>query len=54
MSKLFITDTILRDAHQSLIATRMTLDDMLPLMENAHGRDAPRLRDSGQHGILVS
>jgi len=28
--KLFITDTILRDAHQSQAATRMTLADMLP------------------------
>jgi pyruvate carboxylase subunit B len=29
--KVYITDTILRDAHQSLIATRMRLDDMLPV-----------------------
>ncbi len=29
-NKLYITDTILRDAHQSQAATRMTLDDMLP------------------------
>jgi oxaloacetate decarboxylase alpha subunit len=28
-----ITETILRDAHQSLIATRMTTDDMLPVIE---------------------
>jgi pyruvate/oxaloacetate carboxyltransferase len=28
-----ITDTILRDAHQSLIATRMHIDDMLPALE---------------------
>ena len=28
-----ITETILRDAHQSLIATRMTMDDMLPIVE---------------------
>ena len=27
---LFITDTILRDAHQSQAATRMRLADMLP------------------------
>ena len=31
--KLFITDTILRDAHQSLLATRMTLDEMLPILD---------------------
>ncbi len=30
MSKLLITDTILRDAHQSLAATRMRTEDMLP------------------------
>ena len=29
-NKLFITDTILRDAHQSQAATRMRLEDMLP------------------------
>ena len=28
-----ITDTILRDAHQSLIATRMTTEEMLPIVE---------------------
>ncbi|NLZ82044.1 MAG: oxaloacetate decarboxylase subunit alpha, partial [Clostridiales bacterium] len=28
-----ITETILRDAHQSLIATRMTTDNMLPIIE---------------------
>ncbi len=33
MSKLFITDTILRDAHQSLAATRMRVEDMLPACE---------------------
>lgn len=31
--KLYITDTILRDAHQSQAATRMTLCDMLPACE---------------------
>ena len=30
---LYITDTILRDAHQSQAATRMTLEDMLPALE---------------------
>ncbi len=33
MRKIGITETILRDAHQSLIATRMRLDDMLPALE---------------------
>ncbi|HDR0715127.1 TPA: oxaloacetate decarboxylase, partial [Pasteurella multocida] len=29
--KIAITDVVLRDAHQSLFATRMRLDDMLPI-----------------------
>lgn len=32
-NKLYITDTILRDAHQSQAATRMKLEDMLPACE---------------------
>lgn len=32
MAKVKITETVLRDAHQSLIATRMTLDEMLPIL----------------------
>jgi oxaloacetate decarboxylase alpha subunit len=31
--KVRITDTILRDAHQSLVATRMKTDEMLPIAE---------------------
>ena len=31
--KLGITELVLRDAHQSLLATRMRLDDMLPIAE---------------------
>lgn len=31
--KILITETILRDAQQSLIATRMSTDDMLPILE---------------------
>lgn len=31
MSKLQITETVLRDGHQSLIATRMRTEDMLPI-----------------------
>lgn len=31
--KLKITETVLRDGHQSLIATRMTTDEMLPILE---------------------
>ncbi|MDI3310909.1 MAG: oxaloacetate decarboxylase subunit alpha [Thermoanaerobacterium sp.] len=33
MSKLKITETVLRDAHQSLLATRMTTEEMLPIAE---------------------
>ncbi|MEH6368528.1 MAG: sodium-extruding oxaloacetate decarboxylase subunit alpha, partial [Pseudomonas marincola] len=29
--KITVTDTVLRDGHQSLLATRMRLDDMLPI-----------------------
>ena len=31
MAKVHITDVVLRDGHQSLIATRMRTDDMLPI-----------------------
>ena len=31
--KILITETVLRDAHQSLFATRMTTEDMLPVLE---------------------
>ena len=34
MSKLFITDTILRDAHQSQAATRMKIEDMIPALKD--------------------
>lgn len=33
MSKVKVTDVILRDAHQSLIATRMRTEDMLPICD---------------------
>lgn len=32
-AKLGITDVVLRDAHQSLFATRMRIDDMLPIAQ---------------------
>ena len=32
MSQVKITETVLRDSHQSLIATRMTTDEMLPIL----------------------
>lgn len=33
MSKIKITETVLRDAHQSLIATRLSTDEMIPVLE---------------------
>ena len=43
MAKVGITDTILRDAHQSLIATRMTTEEMRPALE--------QLDDIGFHSL---
>ena len=43
MSKVGITETILRDAHQSLIATRMTTEEMLPVL--------PLLDKVGYHSL---
>ena len=37
MPKVKITETAIRDAHQSLIATRMTTDEILPILGN-YGR----------------
>ena len=34
MSKILITETVLRDAHQSLAATRMTTEEMIPVLED--------------------
>jgi len=33
LAKVKVTETVLRDGHQSLIATRMTTDEMLPILE---------------------
>ena len=33
MAKVKITETVLRDSHQSLIATRMTTEEMLPILD---------------------
>jgi len=43
--KITVTDTILRDAHQSIIATRLRLDDMLPI--------CPRLDQVGYWSLEV-
>ncbi len=41
--KVLITETILRDAQQSLIATRMSIDDMLPILS--------KMDEVGYHSI---
>ena len=33
MAQVKITETVLRDSHQSLVATRMTTEEMLPILE---------------------
>ena len=33
MPKVLITETVLRDAHQSLAATRMTTEEMIPILD---------------------
>ncbi len=37
MAKVKITETVLRDSHQSLVATRMTTAEMLPILEALDG-----------------
>lgn len=37
MGRVGITETVLRDGHQSLIATRMTTAEMLPILETMDG-----------------
>ncbi|MBR3921117.1 MAG: oxaloacetate decarboxylase subunit alpha, partial [Oscillospiraceae bacterium] len=45
MAKLQITETVLRDAHQSLIATRMPIEDMIPIL--------PKMNKVGFHSCEV-
>lgn len=45
MKRVKITDTSLRDAHQSLWATRMTTEDMLPILE--------QIDNIGYHSVEV-
>ncbi len=45
MAKLKITETVLRDAHQSLIATRMPIEDMIPIL--------PKMNEVGFHSCEV-
>lgn len=43
MAKVKITETVLRDAHQSLIATRLSTKEMLPILES--------LDNAGYHAL---
>jgi oxaloacetate decarboxylase alpha subunit len=43
--KVGITETVLRDAHQSLMATRMAMEDMLPVLD--------AMDDIGYHSVEV-
>ncbi|MCL2856797.1 MAG: oxaloacetate decarboxylase subunit alpha [Oscillospiraceae bacterium] len=45
MAKVKLTETVLRDAHQCLLATRMTMEDMLPMLS--------ALDDVGYHSAEV-
>ena len=45
MKQLKLTETVLRDSHQSLFATRMTTDEMLPIL--------PTLDKVGYHSMEV-
>ena len=55
MPKVKITETVLRDAHQSLIATRMSIDEMLPIMQEMDKIGYyPQRPGAAQHLMLVS
>jgi hypothetical protein len=41
---LGITEVVLRDGHQSLLATRMRIDDMLPIARNSTRSASGRLK----------
>ena len=40
-----IVETVLRDAHQSLIATRMTTEEMLPIVD--------KMDQVGYHAVML-
>ncbi len=46
--KLGITETVLRDGHQSIMATRLALADMLPVAEQMDEVGYPLHRDVGR------
>ena len=46
-----IVETVLRDAHQSLLATRMTTEQMLPIVDKMDKSWLPRSRVLGRRYI---
>ena len=49
-----VTELVLRDGHQSLFATRMRIDDMLPIAEKLHHHcNAYNLEDFGLSTTFV-
>jgi len=49
-----IVDLTLRDAHQTLIATRLKTDDMIPILDKIDGAGVLRDRDVGRRYIRRS
>jgi pyruvate/oxaloacetate carboxyltransferase len=47
-----ITDVILRDAHQSLIATRMRTEDMLPICDKLDAIEATKVEVKHTQGTI--
>ena len=50
---LGITEVVLRDAHQSLFATRLRIDDMLPIAEKLDRVGFWSLESWGGAGLLL-
>ena len=48
MAKNQMMETVLRDGQQSLIATRMTTADMLPILKTMDQSRLPFIRDVGR------
>ena len=53
MNKIKIMETCLRDGHQSLMATRMTTAEMLPIIEKLDSVGYHSLEMWGRSNILM-
>ena len=53
MAKVNVTDLVLRDGHQSLIATRMRTDDMLPICGKLDQVGNEYFAIVGRHGVVL-